>query len=168
MKKIIILIICFLLAGCSAAESEQSQSDEAGSQTTSGRSLSDSQETNEREKDREETVIKARIDDQTFEIVLNDSQAAEEFKELLPLTVEMEHVNGNEVYAPLGEQFTANNQQAGQIHAGDLKLWSGDGLVLFYKDFSSNYSYTDLGRMTDSKGLADALEQSSTVRFERE
>jgi hypothetical protein len=48
-------------------------------------------------------------------------------------------------------------------------LWAGNGLVLFYDDFSSSYSYTDLGKIVDNSGLADSLERGSvTVTFEEE
>ena len=54
-------------------------------------------------------------------------------------------------------------KKVGTIHAGDLKLWSGDGLVLFYNDFPSSYQYTDLGTMSDSQGLAEALGSGDVI-----
>ncbi|MEW4353902.1 cyclophilin-like fold protein [Streptococcus pneumoniae] len=113
-------------------------------------------------------MILVSINQQRFELALNDSKAAREFEALLPLTVEMKHVNGNEVYAPLGENFTSQDKQAGNIHAGDVKLWQGDGLVLFYEDFVSSYSYTDLGSILDSSGLAEALKHANNVTFMKE
>lgn len=102
-------------------------------------------------------MIQAIINNQTFEIELNNSQAAQEFVALLPLTVIMEDVNGNEKYKHLETHFTVDNQPAEQIRAGDLKLWSGNGLVLFYKDFFSSYTYTDLGRILDTERLTSTL-----------
>ena len=43
------------------------------------------------------------------------------------------------------------------IHTGDLMLYDSDCLVLFYESFSSGYSYTRLGSVDDSSGLAAAL-----------
>lgn len=53
------------------------------------------------------------------------------------------------------------------IHAGDLMLYSNDCIVLFYKDFSTSYSYTPLGRITDTTGLENAVGKSSVrITFE--
>lgn len=46
---------------------------------------------------------------------------------------------------------------AGNIHAGDLKIWSGNGLVLFYKNFKSPYSYYDLGTIEHAEGLQEVV-----------
>ncbi|GGE33345.1 cyclophilin-like fold protein [Streptococcus himalayensis] len=105
------------------------------------------------------------IHEERFELQLLDSPAAREFEALLPLTIEMKHVNSNEVYATLGTRFTSEDKKAGQIYAGDLKLWNGEGLVLFYHDFPSQYAYTDLGTVVNVKGLAQALSHSSRVTF---
>lgn len=114
-------------------------------------------------------MIKVSINNKTFKLLLNDSTAAREFRDSLPLTLKMSDVNGNEKYAVLDRDFTSNNHQAGKINSGDLKLWAGNGLVLFYDDFSSSYSYTDLGKIVDNSGLADSLGRGSvTVTFEEE
>ena len=36
-------------------------------------------------------------------------------------------------------------------------LYNGNCIVLFYRDFSTSYSYTRLGRVEDPAGLAEAL-----------
>ncbi|WP_423216694.1 cyclophilin-like fold protein [Streptococcus equinus] len=114
-------------------------------------------------------MINVRVNGKKFKLLLNDSVAAREFRDSLPLTLKMSDVNRNEKYAVLDRDFTSDNRRARKIHSGDLKLWAGNGLVLFYDDFSSSYSYTDLGKMTDSSGLAECLGRSSiTVTFEEE
>lgn len=116
-----------------------------------------------------EKMIKVSVNNKTFKLLLNDSTAAREFRDTLPLTLKMSDVNGNEKYAVLDRDFTSNNHRAGKIHSGDLKLWAGNGLVLFYDDFSSSYSYTDLGKIVDGSGLSDSLGRGSvTVTFEEE
>ncbi|EFW89656.1 hypothetical protein HMPREF0819_0264 [Streptococcus equinus ATCC 9812] len=50
-----------------------------------------------------------------------------------------------------------------------MKLWAGNGLVLFYDDFSSSYSHTDLGKIVDGSGLSDSLGRGNiSVTFEEE
>ncbi|MCR5493503.1 MAG: lipoprotein [Streptococcus sp.] len=116
-----------------------------------------------------EKMIKVSVNNKTFKLLLNDSTAAREFRDSLPLTLKMSDVNGNEKYAVLDRDFTSNNHRAGKIRSGDLKLWAGNGLVLFYDDFSSSYSYTDLGKLVDSSGFTDSLGHGNvTVTFEEE
>lgn len=123
MKKFgcFILVMMFLgLSACSSVQDNQ-QSEQTQTTTTS--------------KTEEEKMVTATVNGETFTITLNQSQAAQEFLNLLPLTLDMRDVNGNEKYAVLNQTFTNDDEKAGTIHAGDLKLWSGDGLVLFYDDF---------------------------------
>ena len=54
-------------------------------------------------------------------------------------------------------ELPTDTDQPGQISAGDLMLYGNNCLVLFYESFSSEYSYTRLGRVDDPAGLAEAL-----------
>ena len=148
----------FFLIGCSDSDSQKDISQhQTSSQPADQNSLMDQNQSSQLIESEESDMIIATINGKEFTIILNESRAAQEFKELLPLTIEMEDVNGNEKYQVLDKKFTTNAQKVNNIQAGDLKLWSGNGLVLFYKSFSSAYSYTDLGSMQDTNGLSDVL-----------
>lgn len=103
-----------------------------------------------------------------FAATLEENAAAQAFAALLPLTLEMEELNGNEKYCYLGSSLPAAASPAGTIRAGDLMLWGSDCVVLFYETFPSPYSYTRLGRVDDPSGLAAAVGQGGvTVEFSR-
>lgn len=104
-----------------------------------------------------ETAITLAVNGQEFTATLPDTETVRELVELLPLTLDMSELNGNEKYFYLDTSLTTNAQCPGQIHAGDLMLYGDRCLVLFYDSFSSGYSYTPLGRVDDPAGLSDVL-----------
>lgn len=101
--------------------------------------------------------IMIQIGDETFELTLEDSPAARAFAALLPMTVTMTEMNGNEKYYNLSANLPADTFRPGTIHTGDLLLWGANTVVLFYETFSSAYSYTRLGKIDNPEGLAAAL-----------
>lgn len=116
-----------------------------------------------------ESKMKIRIDKRVFAATLYDNATASAFKSLLPTTVKMLELNGNEKYADLSHNIPTMPYRPGTIRTGDLMIYGSSTLVLFYKTFSSSYSYTKLGRINDVKGLAEALGPGDvTVVFELE
>ena len=112
--------------------------------------------------------IKISVGGKTFDAVLEDNAAAQEFYKMLPLEITMNELNGNEKYYRLNKNLPSNDRRAGTINAGDLMLWSSNTVVLFYKNFSSGYSYTRLGKILNASGLADAVGKSNVaVKFEK-
>lgn len=97
------------------------------------------------------------IGERRFAITLANNHAAGAFSAMLPLTLDMPDLNGNEKHVELPKALPANASQPGTIHAGDLMLYGSRTLVLFYLTFNSSYSYTRLGRVDDAAGLAQAL-----------
>lgn len=111
-------------------------------------------------------VITLDIRGKTFSATLAENDAARELAEHLPLTMELSELHGNEKYTYLAEGLPTDSKQPGQIRAGDLMLYGSDCLVLFYESFASGYSYTRLGSVDDSEGLAQAVGAGSvTVTF---
>lgn len=103
----------------------------------------------------------------SFTATLSDNAASRAFKAMLPMTVRMGELNGNEKYYYLPDRLQTSASNPGTIHTGDLMLYGSDCLVLFYKTFTTSYSYTRLGRLDDTFGLEAALGGSEvTVSFE--
>ncbi|MPN62234.1 hypothetical protein SDC9_209981 [bioreactor metagenome] len=76
---------------------------------------------------------------------------------MLPLTINMIELNGNEKYFDLPKSLPTNSSNPGTIKNGDLMLYGSKTLVLFYKTFSTPYNYTRLGSVNDTTSLASAL-----------
>ena len=107
------------------------------------------------------------VGSKTFTATLADSETGKAFAALLPLTVTMNELNGNEKYHYLSSSLPTAAYQPGTIHAGDLMLYGSNCVVLFYETFNSSYSYTRLGAIDDPSGLVEALGVGNvSVRFE--
>ena len=103
----------------------------------------------------------------TFPATLADNETARAFARLLPLTLQMTELNGNEKYHYLDSSLPTGTYRPGTIQAGDLMLYGSDCIVLFYKTFSSTYSYTRIGAINNPSSLAQALGSGNvSVRFE--
>lgn len=101
--------------------------------------------------------MKIKIGHSVFIATLYDNTTSTAFRSLLPLTVNMIELNGNEKYVDLPRNLPANASHPGTIENGDLMIYGSSTLVLFYKTFSTSYSYTRFGRIDDVTGLVPAL-----------
>jgi hypothetical protein len=113
--------------------------------------------------------LKIKAGSSIFTATLQSNETVTAFKSMLPLTVNMVELNGNEKYADLPRSLPTNASNPGSIQNGDLMLYGSNTLVLFYKTFSTSYSYTKLGRIDDVIGLVAALGRgNAAVTFELE
>ena len=101
--------------------------------------------------------LKIVVGTKTFSATLLDNATATALKKMLPMTLEMIELNGNEKYVRLPSNLPANASNPGTIHAGDLLLYGSSTLVLFYESFLTAYTYTKIGRIDDASGLSAAL-----------
>jgi hypothetical protein len=113
--------------------------------------------------------MRITIGTKTFPATLYDNATAAAFKSLLPMTVNMVELNGNEKYFDLSGNLPTNASNLRTIQSGDLMMYGSNTLVLFYKTFPTSYSYTKLGRINDPEGLAAAVGSGNvTVTYELE
>lgn len=112
--------------------------------------------------------LRITLGNAAFAATLADNETARAFAALLPLTVTMNELNGNEKYHYLPAPLPAAASHPGTIRTGELMLYGSDCLVLFYKTFSTAYTYTRLGWLDNPAGLDTALGSGSVaVLFER-
>lgn len=154
----------------SAAGNDESAAgnDESGDNTSSG----DENNSNENNESNEEEMmtnrkITIRVGNHSFAATIEDHATGRAFLALLPMTVTMNELNGNEKYYYLSESLPVESTRPGIIRNGDLMLYGSSCVVLFYETFSSSYSYTRIGKIDDPSGLAAALGTGNvTLKFE--
>ena len=147
MKKIILIAICFLIVitGCSSKNFDTKQNDIKESEIK----LSD---------------VKVTINDNTYTLVLENNKTAEEFYQLLPKDFNMSELNGNEKYIYMDNSLATSSYYPKHIEKGDVMLYGDDCLVIFYKSFDTNYSYTKIGHINNLDNLG---KENIIVKFEK-
>ena len=94
-----------------------------------------------------------------------DNEAVEALKDLCrnqPLTIQMSMYGGFEQVGPIGTALPQNDMRT-TTSAGDIVLYSGDQMVVFYG--SNSWAYTRLGHITDrsAEDMTDLLSNGDTV-----
>ncbi|OYU56496.1 MAG: hypothetical protein CFE25_04455 [Chitinophagaceae bacterium BSSC1] len=111
--------------------------------------------------------IKLTIGANTFTASLANNKTVHAFKSKLPFELKMIELNGNEKYTELDSPLPTNASNPGRISIGDILLYGDQTLVVFYKSFSTPYSYSNIGKIDDVTGLALALGSGNiSVKFE--
>jgi hypothetical protein len=105
--------------------------------------------------------MKIKIGSEVFIAVLYDNATANKFKSMLPITLKMTELNNNEKYANLPGDLETNPINPGKIETGDIMIYDTNTLVLFYKSFRTEYSYTKIGRIVNTSNLIESLGDGS-------
>jgi hypothetical protein len=102
-------------------------------------------------------TIHLQVGSKTFTAKLFDNESVQTLIAKLPMTITMTELNGNEKYYQLPNRLPTNSEDVRTIKSGDLMLYDSDTLVLFYKSFTTSYSYTRLGYVEEVAGLEQAF-----------
>lgn len=187
MKKIWVgILLIVVLAGTSACgkKPEESTGESAQTESTASSGNIDGKaqdsETNESTKtgnqdsdgmkntDTEGDTMKITAGDYTFTAVLADNSSAEALKELLAegsLTIDMSDYASMEKVGPIGMSLPANDEQI-STGAGDIILYQGNSLVIYYD--TNSWNFTRIGKIEDvtQEELLEALGSGDvTVTF---
>lgn len=101
--------------------------------------------------------LQIQVGESAFSATLADTDAARALADRLALgnlELTLRDFGGFEKVGALGMHLPASDRQI-TTSAGDLVLYQGDQLVIFYG--SNSWSYTPLGRLDDLTGWAKAL-----------
>ena len=101
--------------------------------------------------------LKITIGKKSFTARLENNPTVEAFKKQLPMRVDMIELNGNEKYTELPFKLPVMASVPAIIQSGDILLYGNNTIVLFYKTFKTNYSYTRLGKIEEYDGLLKSL-----------
>ena len=101
--------------------------------------------------------LKVTVGHTTYAGLFADNSSADAFESLLPLTLSMTELNGNEKYHYLGSSLPSSPACPGTIMNGDIWLYGDRCVVLFYDTFPTSYSYTKLGHLSNPAGLETVL-----------
>ena len=139
MKKIIIstVLLFYVLIGTCACKKEDKISDNTNPITGN--------------------KVKISIGTKTYNATLFANKTTEALKAMLPLNLDMTDFNSNEKKFDLPVNLPTNIEEIGTIQEGDILLWGNNTIVLFYKDFKTEYRYTKIGKIDDASGLAAVL-----------
>ena len=144
--------------------SEESEESVAGTA-----SESQDAETEEGEEVNNEMKMNVQVGGSTFTATLEKNEAVDALVEMMeqgPVTIQMSDYSGFEKVGSLGTSLPTSNQQT-TTHAGDIVLYQGNQIVMFYG--SNSWSYTRLGHIDDLTGWEDALGSGDvTVTFSLE
>ena len=148
-------------------DGETGNDDANGKDGETGNDDADGNEESEDKNQPEEAMtIKITVGGKVFSADIEASETGRAFIAKLPLTLNMSELNGNEKYC-YGVSLPRADKYFGTIAAGDLMLYSGNCIVLFYGS-AGGYSYTRIGCLQSTDGLAAALGHgSATVTFSR-
>ncbi|MCD8874057.1 hypothetical protein K2V74_06965 [Mammaliicoccus sciuri] len=112
--------------------------------------------------------IKVDIDSIRCNLNIIESDTTKKLIDHLPLTMTMEDLNKNEKYYFFNLTLPIHSKKVKKIKKGDVMLYGDNCLVIFYKDFETNYAYTPIGKLENFNDFPILEEKSSiTVSFEK-
>ena len=121
---------------------------EAGEVTTESE-VSEKEIVQDNESEQETDTMILKINGETVSVEWEDNESVEALMDLVskePLSIRMSMYGGFEQVGSIGTSLPRNDVQT-TTEAGDIVLYSGDQIVIFYG--SNSWSYTRIGRITD-------------------
>lgn len=150
MKKLTIFIVIVIAAVLLVACGNKSDSQE---EVKNDKAVGD---INEVGPDMSNKMI-VQVGNYEFTATLENNEAVKELIEMMkksPVELKLEDYSGFEKVGPLGKSLTRNDSQT-TTNKGDIVLYNGNNIVVFYG--SNSWSYTRIGKIDDTTNLEKAL-----------
>ena len=148
-NKIVISILLFMISVCifsGCGQSADTEEQAVSVEKNDGTGASDLQPDKSEETER---IMKIYVNDEELTVTWEDNESVDALMQLVseePLTIEMSMYGDFEQVGSIGQGLPSNDQQM-TTGAGDIVLYSGDQIVVFYG--SNSWSYTKLGHIED-------------------
>ena len=163
-KKMFVLVlitaVTVLLTGCS-----QGNIDTLSDKDTTSEEIIGSESKKQTAEEETEKMLQLKISDTIVEVAWEENESVEALRKLCgnePLTIQMSMYGGFEQVGSIGTSLPRNDVQT-TTSAGDIVLYSGNQMVVFYG--SNSWAYTRLGHITDqdTAGMTQLLGNGDVV-----
>lgn len=170
----LVMLLTGMLTACNVDGQQLSEtvSEMQSSISESSAEASEPTETTiENNENKEENIMKIAAGDTVFTAELADNSSVEALKTLLeegPLTIEMSDYASMEKVGPIGQDLPRNDEQI-STDAGDIILYQGNSLVIYYG--TNSWNFTRIGKINGvtKQELLDAFGDGDvTVTFSLE
>lgn len=170
----LVMLLTGMLTACNVDVQQLSETVSELQSAISESSAEDSNPTEttiENNENKEENIMKITAGDTVFTAELADNSSAEALKTLLsegPLTIEMSDYASMEKVGPIGQDLPRNDEQI-STDAGDIILYQGNYLVIYYG--TNSWNFTRIGKINGvtKQELLDAFGDGDvTVTFSLE
>ena len=151
LSLILIVIIAVLCIGCGSAQSLATSAPEPKphSEAAQTEEVHVSEQSQDSKAESEEAeMMQMKIGETEVEVAWEDNESVEALKELVRdvLAIQMSMYGGFEQVGSIGKSLPREDRQT-TTQAGDIVLYSGNQLVVFYG--SNSWAYTRLGKIAD-------------------
>ena len=176
MKRFLISLFCILtmisISACGSTEGVTVETDSELSVVSSTKSKGaddvddaelHSSDTETKISSSEECSMKLLINEKEIPVIWENNDSVTEIMEEATkgdIIVSMSMYSDNEQVGSLGKSYTRNDKQT-TTHNGDIVLYSGSNIVLFYG--SNSWAYTRLGKMDLSEAEVTELLSNGDV-----
>jgi flavodoxin len=143
----VILTLCLVLALSSCSSGSVSAEDQDAAGSGAGQIILPEQKPAETGGEGK-MEMEMLIGDKKVPAVWEENTSVAELEKLLPLTISMSMYGGFEQVGPIGQSITSNDSQT-TTSPGDIVLYSGNQIVVFYG--SNSWAYTKLGHIDLSR-----------------
>ena len=156
-------ILILMLTGCASQSAAPAEVQAATTHVESAAEAGETVKASEADTASEETTatgetVTASEENKTADeenVTWEENASVEALKELSPITIQMSMYGGFEQVGSIGQSIVRNDKQT-KTNYGDIVLYSGDQIVIFYG--SNSWSYTRLGHIDlTQKEMQDLL-----------
>ena len=167
-KKSVLLLFAVLLCLCLAfsACGKNTGADNTGSGESNTEQSGENTDGTESEEDEEITEMYITVNGNKLKVTLAENSTVDALVEILKRgdITYTATLNGFEIYGDIGHDLTTKNDTQLTSSVGDVFLWAGDNICIFFGN--NSYSYTRIGKIEGytAAQLKEMLAPSSTVQ----